>query len=266
MKQKIIIDIHAHLGYWPTLKECKNNILNSTKENKINFTLLSFDGTEFQDEPFKDIDLKKANDITLNFVKSHKGFGMLIWIKPTKCNYIEYLDEFINQNRKYVYGLKFHPFLSRLKISDKKLKPYFNLAIKYGLPVLVHTALDKYSTINYIEKVATKYPNINFIAAHMELTSDHKYSIGVLKKYPNVYGDTAWVDSKILNLAKKEKVLNKILFGTDNPIDGERTLKEEIYQKYINNYKKLSNTNYALIMQKNAQNLFNIDENDLKKY
>lgn len=268
MSSKTVIDIHTHIGYWPTLSKTTNDLIYSTKDHNISFTLVSFDGTEFRDNSSTRTRLTpqlEASKKTLKFVSENPYFGMLIWIRPHTENNFNEIDEFISKHRKVIYGLKFHPYCSHLRITDPKLIPYFEIAKKYDLPILVHTANDPYSKLKYLKKVANLNPNLIFIAAHMVLESDNLEAIKALKTIPNLYGDTAWVKPETIFLAYKNGLLNKIMFGTDNPIDGYETLNNPIYQCYLNNEQNLSKKDYKNLMYKNALRIFKIDPNKLRK-
>ena len=263
---KYFIDAHAHLGYWPTLKSAKDVLIKSTEKNKIDFTLLSFDGSEFfctrgDKLTSQLIGSKKA----LHFCKSFPNkFGMLIWVRPNTEKNIEELDSFIKKHRNFIYGIKYHPWCSQLRINSPKVIPYLELARKYDLPVLVHTANDKFSNIKYLERCMDKFPDLTFIAAHCILETDHQKIIQTLKKYHNLYCDTAWVDINFINSLKKEKLMDRVMFGTDNPIDSYRTLDEEIYQNYFNNTINLNKTDYNKLMWKNATLVYKISTKTFK--
>ena len=263
---KYIIDAHAHLGYWPTLNKTEQMLVESTSKNNISYTLISFDGSEF-DVPRGDkltpqlLGSKKS----LSFIKAHpKKFGMLIWVRPHKEKNIEELDAFISKHREYIHGIKYHPYCSKLRINSPLALPYIELARKYNLPILVHTANDKYSKIKYLERCMDLNPDLIFIAAHCVLESDHEEIIGALKKYPNLYCDTAWVHSSFISRIKEEGLMDRIMFGTDNPIDGFETLDEEIYQDYFNNKMELSKKDYEALMYKNALRVYKIDPKTFK--
>ncbi len=263
-----IIDAHAHYGYWPTLKEAEKALLISTEKNRIDFTLLSFDGSEFKDSsPSKrftpQIESSKKALALANKYPSH--FGILLWFRPYFEKNIGDLQAFYLKNREKIYGLKFHPYSSRLKITDKKVRPYLDMAREYKLPVLVHTAVDEYSDIKYLVEVAKEYPDVKFIAAHCVLLSDHYEMIDILKENPNIYCDTAWVDMEFIKVLDKNGLINRVMFGTDNPIDGIETLSNPLYQDYFNNKIKLGYYKYAKLMYKNALKIYGIDYSILKK-
>lgn len=266
MHSKYIIDTHTHIGYWPTLTKTINNLVKDNLNHNISFALVSFDGSEFKENnQSKLINQIEGSKKTLNFINKHHGYGELIWVRPNKERNFKEIDEFINKNRTKIYGIKFHPACSHLKVTNNKLIPYFKICEKYDLPFVCHTALDEYSSIIYLQKVAIKYPNIKFIAAHMELLSDHKFTIERMKETLNLYCDTAWVDPSITKIIIKNKLIDRFIFGTDDPIDGVCTLDNPIYVNYMNNKMRISKKNFEKIMYKNAMYIFKIKEDSLLK-
>jgi uncharacterized protein len=263
MKTKQIIDAHAHLAYWSTLKECQDNLLKSNKKYKINYSLISFASYEFPEE--NDSRVRLVQQIIgfnkcAEFIRKYpKQFGMLCWVRPHTENNIKEVENFIINNRDIIYGIKIHPYCSRIKVTDPLLIPYLKLAEKYNLPVLVHTATDKYSKIKYLAEVAKEWPHLNFIAAHAELLSNHKECLKYMLMYKNIFCDTAWVDIKTSNEFIKNGLIDRIIFGTDNPIDGIITLDNKIYADYFNNTIELSQENIEKIMYKNALKIYNIN-------
>jgi uncharacterized protein len=92
----------------------------------------------------------------------------------------------------------------------------------------------------------------------MQLNSDNQAAIRVLKEHPNVYGDTAWVDMKIAKKVLQEIGEDRMLFGTDNPIDGVDTLANPLYQSYFKNKVKLPGKLYHNLMYRNALAFYHI--------
>lgn len=267
MKIKYLIDTHEHYGYWLTLTNCKNNLLGSFAKYNLSYALISFDGSEFKEEEQKRgrlIPQMIGSKKMLKFVKENPHYGMLVWVRPHLEKNIEEVDTFIKKHLNYIHGIKFHPYCSRLKVSDERVAPYIELARKYDLPVLVHTASDKYSSIKYLKRVALKYKDVTFVAAHMELMSNNKACLEVMKECKNVYADTAWVNMDILKDLKEANLLDKIMFGTDNPIDGLDTLDNPIYKDFYSNKIGLKKKELEKVYYKNAMKVYKIKEEDLK--
>ena len=263
----MIIDAHSHISYYPSLLLTKHYLLKSMRKYHIDYSIFSLDATEFIGQDRNDKKTPKMRilelfNTALKFKKRHNNLFLLLWIKPSTTSVDEFnkIDDFIKQNINYIKGLKIHPFLSRIKMTDEKIKPYLNLARKYNLPILVHTANDEYSKISDLKIVADNNKDINFIAAHMELLSNNKDAIEVLKTTDNIYADTAWVNINIVNELSKLNLIDKIMFGSDNPIDGLNTLNNKIYKEYFKNSINLSKEDYDKLMFKNAIKIYKLHE------
>ncbi len=263
----MIIDAHAHIGQLHRFSSAQTEdmILTSMEKYAIDFCLVSSgDGEEFSP---KGRYLKKHRsqialaEATVAFVrKNPQRLGALIWCKPNHETANPELDAFIKKNRRNIYGLKFHPFCSMLSAMDPRMDPYYALARKYDLPLLFHTAVDRASSILFLEKAAQTYPDLTFVAAHMELLSDNLEAIRVVKENPNVFGDTAWVKPQKAWLAIQTFGPDKLMFGTDNPIDGVDTLAHPFYCTYRGRYfkKKIGQEAYAKLMANNSIKVYRL--------
>jgi len=94
----------------------------------------------------------------------------------------------------------------------------------------------------------------------MGLGTDNEKAIELIAKLPNLYGDTAWVRPEKVLRAIKICGSHKILFGTDNPINGVDTYDDDnFYNFYFNDMKNiLSKEDYEKFIFKNALKLSNI--------
>ena len=100
----------------------------------------------------------------------------------------------------------------------------------------------------------------------MGLGTDNQEAIRMIKERKNLYGDTAWVPLKSTVQAIKECGAVKIMFGTDNTIDGVDTLcvnpkgEPSLYQQYFNELKSLiTQDEYEKLMYKNAIKVFKLE-------
>ena len=257
------IDIHGHIASWPTLNDTEEAILTSMENHGIRFTLVSHcDAAEFPsvgDETPRGLDSMAIHEELLAFQRANPSrIGGYFWIRPHDEKVTPKLREYIHEHRDDIYGLKFHPYTAQIKINDPRMDDYYRLAEKEGLPVLVHTAMDIYSSIKYLADVAGRFPKARFIAAHLELCSNHECAIEVMKEHPNVYCDTAWVDMKTAKKVIDEVGEDRIFFGTDNPIDGKATLAKPIYEAYFKNEIGLPKKQYEKLMGKNAEAFFHL--------
>ena len=112
---------------------------------------------------------------------------------------------------------------------------------------------------------AKRHPEIDFVMVHMDLGTDNRQALDLLGKLPNLYGDTTWVPLATTLEAIHRYGSKKMLFGTDNPIDGADTLlhnktgDRSLYQQYFHELRgQISADAYADLMYKNAQRVFHI--------
>ncbi|HBS02931.1 MAG TPA: hypothetical protein DEA63_03585 [Firmicutes bacterium] len=259
-----IIDAHAHIYSSPTLGECEKTLLRSMKKYGISFSLASdCDGAEFPSGASEKV--KKTTTLnclkrTVNFAKANPTkIGAAVWIRPVREKEPSpELRAYVKENRRWIYALKFHPFAERTPILSPLLTPWLHWAEDEGLPILVHTAADEFSDIEFLAEAAKLHPSLSFIAAHLQLLGDREKAIKTLQKAPNLYGDTAWVPMEIAAKAISALGEERLLFGTDNPIDGLDTLGNPLYKDYFENALGLSEDAYRKMMFQNAVKLFGL--------
>lgn len=261
----MIIDAHAHIAHWPTLDRAESLILDSMDKFGISYSLVSdCDCSEFPSidkyGTYK-VDQKQGLKDCLAFAKRHPDkIGVLVWVNPFYETIDDELINMIHENRKWIHGLKIHPYESHIRMTDKRVRPYLDLASKEGLPILIHTAMDKYSSMKFLGSVAKKYKDVTFVAAHLELLADDKdFAISIMKENPNILCDTAWVNLKDAKRVIDEVGIDRVIFGTDNPIDEELTLSNPIYAEYFKAINILSKKEREAIFYKNASRVYKID-------
>ena len=144
-------------------------------------------------------------------------------------------------------GVKLLPMYAGFGVDDPRLKPLWKYCDKHNLPVLLHTGTTfvrqaplACTLPRLIEPVATRYPEIRFILAHLS----HPYEgecVATIRKHPNVYADISalhyrpWQLYNSLMLVQEYGVWNKLLFGSDYPfttvnesVDGLRNLNSQL--------------------------------------
>ena len=271
----MIIDTHVHTGIFEDIDRVVNMsqeiVLESMELYHIDFALVSNAAVEYdcqwnpvprekqksQEEYFKE---------TIAFARANPGkIGVLPWVKPANETVTEELEALIENNRDVVYGIKVHPFHSKIAFDSPQVEEFIKLAQKYQLPVITHTAdCDEASSVR-VYNMALKYPDVDFVMAHMDLGTDNQTAIEMLGKLPNLYGDTTWVSLESTLQAIQLYGSKKIMFGSDNPIDGVHTYgrnpkgEPSLYQRYFNELEAIIGTDaYEDIMYKNAMRVFKI--------
>lgn len=261
----MIVDSHVHLASWPTIKSCKAKITYSMRKYGIDYALISHaDASEFNDDDTLRLPEKSTLQClkeVIEYVKeSPKTRGAALWFRPVRENGpSEELKAYVDANIQYIKAFKYHPWESKLPVSSPKLKPWLEWERSLNLPLIVHTAADKYSDVAFLEKAAKKYPDLKFVAAHIQLCSDNEKGVEILMRNPNIYGDTAWVRMEVTDFLLRNCSPDKVMFGTDNPIDGPNTYANPMINDYFINKTKLPKDLYERLMYKNAIQFFKLD-------
>ncbi len=268
----MIIDTHAHIGKLLTFNMPEENVLYSMEKYGINFSLISSVEAAENSHSGKKIprifqkSQNKVLEKSLKFARENPDkIGILPWLKIRQELPDENFVKMLRENRDIIYGLKLHPFHSRTAPDEEKLEPIYRLAKEYNLPIVSHTGGCDEASSQRLYNTAKKHPELNFVMVHMDLGTDNEQAINLLGKLPNLYGDTTWVPVSSTIKAIEKWGSEKILFGSDNPIDGKDTYltngygQRSLYQEYFNEFKSaVSKADYENVMYKNAQRLFNI--------
>ena len=259
-----IIDSHAHIGKILKFNMKEEYILNSMIKYNISFSLVSngesaeYDQNQILLSENQTISQIKSAKRAVEFAKKYPNkIGALIWIKPITERCDSEFISYIKENRKFIYGFKIHAFHSKISANDIRLEKYYSLAEELELPVVVHSDKTKEGNPLNIYNAAKRHKKINFVIVHMGLGTDHKNSFKYISKLDNLYGDTTRVSYTDIIEAVKICGSEKILFGTDNPMNSL-----DVYQPFFSNLKSLlKNEDYENIMYKNAKRLFKINLN-----
>lgn len=269
----MIIDSHMHIGGKNSLFEMKeSDVLYAMQTYNIDRAIVSnADSVEFDPSHVilpKEEQVSQYNSAVrmINFARNHTpGIYAAIWLKPNTERLEKSFAELLKRNLDIVKAIKVHPFYSALRFNDIKMNEYIELAENLNLPVIVHTANDEFSNPELVFDMAKKYPSVKFIMAHLELNSDNRRATELCARLPNLLADTAWVSITNAISFIQHCGGEKLLFGSDAPIDGKDTyLKNKagnrsIYQDYFYELEKfISPAEYENVMYKNALRIFNI--------
>ena len=127
-------------------------------------------------------------------------------------------------------GIKLLPMYAGFYPQDPKLDELWTYAVKYDLPVMLHTGTTFVDQApldctlpRHLDEVAIKYPDCKIILGHL----GHPYegeTVAVIRKHPHVYSDVSALHYRpfqlyhSLMLVQEYGVWNKLLFGTDYPV------------------------------------------------
>ncbi|MGN0298221.1 MAG: amidohydrolase family protein [Lachnospiraceae bacterium] len=203
----------------------------------------------------------EANQAMIDVVRQYPGrFGVLLWAKPHLECCDRLFEKLLVDNLDIVKGLKFHPYYSLMPFNSKKIESYIKLAEKYQIPVVCHTATDSDSQVKYVYEMAVKFPKVNFVAVHMGMTTDNQEAAKMIAKQPNMYGDTTWVKPKNAIRMMKLCGSDKLIFGTDSPVDGPDTYGHpEFYKIYMDRFRYMVGVEASeKVLWQNANRLFKL--------
>lgn len=155
--------------------------------------------------------------------------------------------------------LKIHPQLHPTTWIDDshEMKWVVSMASVLQMPLLIHTGEKEGCYPKLYEKVVSDFPNVTFILAHGRPIND---TIELMKKYPNVWCDTAFMPTENIVKLCDEKLSNHVLLGTDYPIPKYYYLDTDMKIYYIDLVQKLKDSisqgDFELITHKNFKKLF----------
>lgn len=268
----MIIDMHTHIGKCMNFNMPSENLIKSMDKYNIDFSICSdCEATEFDHNanPLpKEMQKSQVQSYkqAITFARKYPDrIAIMPWVKVHTEGITSEFVKVLEDNLDITVGIKIHPVHSYINFNSQKVEDYIKLAEKFDLPILTHTGNSNESCCQSVYKMAVKYPNVKFIMGHMGLGTDNQEAIKLIKKQKNLYGDTAWVQIKSTVQAIKECGADKIMFGTDNTIDGLDTLsvnpsgERSLYQQYFNELKSLiSSEEYQMLMYKNSMEVFKL--------
>jgi predicted TIM-barrel fold metal-dependent hydrolase len=155
----LIIDSHIHVGSW-----LHADFLG--RANNVAETLAMLDRSGVNGAVLMPSDRRNNAELLDELQAAVPGFDgplwMLAWVGPGT-------DElaFVREHRRDLAGLKLHPSLSRVRVSDDSFRPALELAEELGLVVLVHcgrwTEIAGYA---HAVEAAARHPRARFVFAH----------------------------------------------------------------------------------------------------
>lgn len=262
----MIIDSHTHFGSILDFDLPKKLLLQSMDLHGISGAVVSnIEGVEFDHShrPLPEKSLRSQTAINLAalaFAREQPGrIFPLFWAMPHTGGATAAFRQLVADHRAEIYGIKIHPYLNNVCFDSPLVEPYVKLAAEFGLPVVTHTAGTSESSPSRVARMARKYPEVRFLLVHMGLYTDHEESIDLILRYPNLYGDTTWVEPESTMKLIARGGADKILFGTDSTLGGLNGYQDPVYKFYLKEWQAtLLPADYDKLMSGNAVRFFGI--------
>ncbi len=181
---------------------------------------------------------------------------LMLWINPAVPGDADRTERMLHRYGDRIACMKVHPQTAQVPLGDSGYEPYLQLCGAYGLTLAVHTEPGRFSSVERLAAMAVRHPEVNFIAVHMELRSDHSHAMSFIAEQPNLFGDTTFVPASDVRIAIDRCGAGKIVFGSDAPIMSER------YGATIEKLQSmLSPQERQQVFQSNAIRLFQLGSN-----
>lgn len=268
----MIIDTHVHIGTSLNFNMTEADVLYSMKEYNIDKVIISNSEAASHDhdrallpEEYQ-VGAAECLKRCIRFARENpERIYVAAWVKPSVEKVSAELEKLIAENLDIVKAIKFHPYHSGISFSSPECQEYIRLAEKYSLVVLTHTGDCEDDSPRRVYEMAREFPKVNFVMVHLGLGTDNKEAIELCSKCKNIWGDTTWVSTASALEFIEKCGDDRLLFGSDNPIDGKDTYRENgygersLYQEYFGEFRNMvSEETYEKIMYKNAEKLFGI--------
>jgi predicted TIM-barrel fold metal-dependent hydrolase len=169
-------------------------------------------------------DLIRYTEVETEIAAALSGLGPqadkarpLIWYVPA------YADQGVTvetaMNGLPYQGIKIHPRANRWDLTNTKTvglaHALFDYAHRKELPVLIHTGEDPLDEANKFSFLFSEYPKAKCILAHGRPLEQ---TVSLLRRFPNVYCDTAFMPEESRLRIAVEGFAEKTLPGSDFPI------------------------------------------------
>lgn len=214
----LIIDGHIHAGYWSPQRFLGRGVPFAELERCLGEC--GIDGAVLTSTDLKE------NAAVIEFILNDAAgkYWFFPWVNPAVDGDLD----FVKARRKDIHGLKLHPSVDRIKVTDARVEPFIRFARNEGLPVMVHCGRwQEMSSYQLVLEVAAGYPDVDFILSHMggdtpelEMATIDAVRDGGLS---NVHLGTEGVrEYWAIQRAVDELGAEKVIFGSDFPLGHPR--------------------------------------------
>ncbi len=251
-----MIDTHSHL-FNEEFNNDRNECISRCKENNINkIVLVGFS--------------RETNKEAFNLSLTDSIFYPTAGIHPECVNNLEsdmkYLEDFIINNKVYAIGecgLDYYWVSDNKELQKAYFKAQIELAIKYDLPVIIHSRDAMQDTFDIVNEYKGKFKGVMHCYSGSIEMAKRFIDCGM---YISLGGPVTFKNAKDPKIVAKEVDINKLLIETDcpylapTPNRGKRN--ESSYVRYvleeIANIREMDIKELERITEKNSIDLFRI--------
>lgn len=228
-----MIDNHVHVGWYTDGYHSPNSIWKAEIESGIGEIAVS--STTTCAELYKLV-VKEMREMTRI---GGNNVHPLLWVTPRMMK--TWGIRYMLHSKVDWQGIKLHWGAHREWFYNKKLlNRVLDIARYKSWPILLHTGESKECLPKVFSNIINEYSDLKFVLAHGRPIEQ---TIDVLRSCSNTFVDTAFMPNKHISLLIGEGFSDRIIFGTDTPIDmvynKERPMSEYI-QLCLNQLKSVT--------------------------
>lgn len=206
----MIFDNHVHVGWFSDGYHTPKEVWYSAKAAGIDGMAVA--STSTCAERYKDVcrEMRELKRLSANRIFP------LLWLTPRMMK-VKYALPYMMHKGIRLQGVKFHfeahPEWSRI---FRLLSKGLDIARKLNVPVLIHTGNENCCHARLFKRIIEENKDLTFVLTHGRPIDE---TIDVLRCCNNSYVDTAFMPMSDIKLLVKSGLSERILFGTDAPIN-----------------------------------------------
>lgn len=158
----------------------------------------------------------------------------ILWVTPEMVSFSKDLSYYLNQ--LHFFGFKIHPFTENWEKNIDKLNTVFEIAQALSFPILIHTGWTPESNASKFNSIIKLFSDVKTVLAHgrpIEQASK------VLSSNENAFVDTAFMPMKDIKKLSDDGFSDRILFGSDFPIERYFYKRISLKKRYENRIQHL---------------------------
>lgn len=211
MQPSKIIDCHVHYGKFRDV----DYSIESVVEFMNNLNVSEWCGMPvFTTEPFSFKRLKSDYEKFLRLAPNK--FKPILPITPEMVAVDNCFS--VIENIPFI-SIKIHPYIHQWLPGSKKFNRLLLLSREKNLPIMIHTGGRALSEAGALFRICKQNPDINFILCHGRPVSEILSIILDFPKAKNVFIDIAFMSIEEIKILISEKLADRIIFGSDFPIN-----------------------------------------------
>lgn len=272
-----------------------------TEKNEIEYVLVSnLECMDRNEHGYFKKDEIDGNRELIERCKNNPKLKAAVVCEPSKGN-AQNIEKLLKNYENDIFAFKFHPIDSQIPADSPLYEPYMKLAQKYKKPCVFHSdSLNSFASPQKIYDLAKKTPDVPVVLYHMSMAPSgmigerpiaeqeakgvkglddcvwnhrekwNRDGIKVVKeamekKDANLFLEISWTKPQTVVEAIKTVGADRVLFGTDIPLDPQKTGNRKWYinnikeiQEAIRNDKEIQNADEVIkkVFYENSKKIF----------